>query len=58
MNSSDEEYGTERLQADLNVMAGANPKEIIDFISGKVTAHANGAVQSDDITMLSLKFQG
>lgn len=58
MNSSDEEYGTERLQSDLNVMAGANPKEIIDFISGKVTAHANGAVQSDDITMLSLKFQG
>lgn len=58
MNLSDEEYGTERLQADLNVMAGANPKEIIDFISGKVTSHANGAVQSDDITMLSLKFQG
>ena len=58
MNSSDEEYGTGRLQADLNVMAGANPKEIIDFISGKATAHANGAVQSDDITMLSLKFQG
>ena len=58
MNSSDEEYGTERLQSDLNVMAGANPKEIIDFISGKVTSHANGAVQSDDITMLSLKFQG
>ncbi len=58
MDCADREYGTEQLQADLNVMAGANPKEIIDYISGKVTAHADGAVQSDDITMLSLKFQG
>ena len=58
MNSSDEEYGTERLQHDLNIMAGANPKEIIDYISSKVASHANGAAQSDDITMLALKFQG
>ncbi|MFA6102581.1 MAG: SpoIIE family protein phosphatase [Victivallaceae bacterium] len=58
MDCSNQEYGTERLQADLDTMAGANPKEIVDYISGKVTSHADGAVQSDDITMLSLKFQG
>lgn len=58
MDCAGQEYGAEQLQADLNSMAGANPKEIIDYISSKVIAHANGAVQSDDITMLSLKFQG
>ncbi len=58
MDCADEEYGTGQLQTDLDVMAGANPKEIIDYISGRVASHVDGAVQSDDITMLSLKFQG
>ena len=58
MDLNNQEYGTERLYADLQAMAGANPKEIFDHIRGKLVVHCNGAEQSDDITVLALKFQG
>jgi len=58
MDLDNQEYGNERLYADLQAMAGANPKEIYDHIRSKLTVHCNGADQSDDITMLALKFQG
>ncbi|MHB9138862.1 MAG: SpoIIE family protein phosphatase [Victivallaceae bacterium] len=58
MDIDNQEYGNERLYADLQAMAGANPKEIYDHIKSKLAVHCNGADQSDDITMLALKFQG
>lgn len=50
-------YSTSQLLRDLQVMAGANPKEIIDYISQCAVRFAD-TVQGNDMTMLSMKFQG
>ncbi|MDD5598565.1 MAG: SpoIIE family protein phosphatase, partial [Victivallaceae bacterium] len=51
-NARGEEYQFERLYAALRKLSGASPREILDGISDSIADFAEGASQSDDITML------
>lgn len=51
MNASGEQYGEQRLEADLAV---APCRGFVDLVREKVAAFTVGAKQSDDITMLAL----
>jgi sigma-B regulation protein RsbU (phosphoserine phosphatase) len=53
MNASHEEFSLPRVKAAL--LQGGGAKEALDRILAGVKAHAAGAEQSDDITMLALK---
>ena len=52
-------YSEERLQETLDSMReDASVKEILTEVRGDIAAFADGAEQSDDITMLGLMFCG
>ena len=53
-------YGEERLQRMLTQVgtSSASVEEILAAIRADIDVHANGAEQSDDITMLGLRFVG
>ena len=55
VNPKDEEFQEERLEQTLKKLAGQTCQVIIDTIKADVKTFANGAEQSDDITLLSLK---
>jgi phosphoserine phosphatase RsbU/P len=57
MNAADQFYGNERLQADLCVARELTPKEIVYAIKAKVDDFTGEALQSDDVTMLALRWQ-
>ena len=48
-------YGEPRFEALLATLAGKTAEEITTAVNDSVTAHANGAEQSDDITLLTLR---
>lgn len=48
-------YGETRLEALLTGLAGKSAEEITHAVNADVTKHAEGAEQSDDITMLTLR---
>ena len=57
LNKSNELYGEKRLQDCLNSSDKQIPvTELLKFVRGNVNLHVNGAAQSDDITMMALKF--
>ena len=59
MNKEQDFYTEERLQKVLDSMRGeASVKEILTEVRRDITAFANGAEQSDDITMLGVMFCG
>lgn len=47
-------YGEKRLLNDLNELGCAGPRQTCEGIAGRVAAFADGAEQSDDITMLAV----
>ncbi len=55
INTDEEEYGEERLVALLRGQCGKRASEIIETIVESVRAHAGGAAQSDDMTLLVIK---
>lgn len=55
VNNAFEEYGEPRLKETLGMLQGLNCYETINGILASVKAFADGAEQSDDITLLSLK---
>jgi sigma-B regulation protein RsbU (phosphoserine phosphatase) len=55
VNNALEEYGEQRLYDTLCQMKGKTCRETIDGLSESVKAFADGAPQSDDITLLSFK---
>lgn len=55
MNTANEEFGEEHLEATLGEVTRQNCREIIDAIKEDVDAFVDGAEQSDDITMLTIK---
>jgi sigma-B regulation protein RsbU (phosphoserine phosphatase) len=55
MNVSFDEYGEERLVSILKKSTGNNCQEIINVVRADVSAFTEGAEQSDDITMLTIK---
>jgi len=57
-NRADEEYGEERLEKLLLTMKDFSTDKIVNTIIEDVNTFALGVAQSDDITMLSLKYFG
>jgi sigma-B regulation protein RsbU (phosphoserine phosphatase) len=57
-NPEDECYGNDRLLADLAEVSGQSAPAVTAGLLQKVRAFANGAPQSDDIAILSLKVAG
>ena len=55
INPSEEEYGEERLCKVLSQCSQFNCQQIIDAVKADVKTYADGAEQSDDITLLALK---
>ncbi len=55
MNKSEEEYSDERLEETAIRLASGTVNEILEGIKKEVYEFANGAPQSDDITMVILK---
>ncbi|MEE1158420.1 MAG: SpoIIE family protein phosphatase, partial [Atopobiaceae bacterium] len=54
-NVNEEEYGNERLEAFLNGHADLHPKDLVKSLRADVAAWADGAEQSDDVTILALE---
>jgi len=52
---TEELFGEERLETLLKTLGGKSSKDIIEAVINAVHNHANGAEQSDDITILNLK---
>ncbi len=55
MNAQGEQFGMERLHAVLEARADLNPQALIKHVRKSVTHHADGADQSDDITILAAR---
>ena len=55
-NNKNVEFQSKRLQASLQRLAGANPREVLDGVAKDVKEFIDGAPQSDDITMLTVKY--
>ena len=55
MNVADELYGEERLEAVVNTVTDERPEALVKVVRGSVASFAEGAEQSDDITILSLE---
>ena len=57
-NDKQELFGTDRMLDALNADKGASPKELLDNVKAELDSYVNGAEQSDDITMLCLRYNG
>jgi sigma-B regulation protein RsbU (phosphoserine phosphatase) len=57
-NRSEELYGDPQLLAALEAVVGEEPTGMIRHIRAEVLRHADGAPQSDDITMVAIKYRG
>jgi phosphoserine phosphatase RsbU/P len=58
VNPALEEYGEQRLLTCVKSYPAGTPEQIIHAIRAEVQTFANGAPQSDDITMLALRYLG
>lgn len=58
MNPAEELFGDQRLQEALESLAGKSPGEIASAVLQEVRDFAAGAPQSDDITILAVRFRG
>ena len=57
-SADEEEYGNGRLEALLGKHTADHPRVLIDAVRHDLAAWAEGAEQSDDITMLGLRYLG
>lgn len=57
MNTHHELFGDERLLENCRALAGSSPKELINKITETVGRFTIGAIQSDDITLLSISYK-
>ena len=57
-NVEKEEFSEERLQSAIAAHSHDTPKEMITSVLEKVNAFSEGMPQSDDITLLVLKYSG
>lgn len=58
MNPAGELYSEERLEKNLSSLAGRDITETIHEVTDSVHRFADGAAQSDDITMLMIRYSG
>jgi len=56
-NSKHEQYGEQRMMQTLSEMATNRPQEIVAHLQSDVKQFVNGAPQSDDLTMLAIRYQ-
>ena len=56
MNAEHKQFGLERIQAVLDTCADHDTKEILEKITQSVDAFVKDAEQSDDLTMLAIKY--
>jgi sigma-B regulation protein RsbU (phosphoserine phosphatase) len=57
-NPTDEAYGESQLLAALQRVAQLDPTRLIQFVRSEVLRYADGAPQSDDITMVAIRYRG
>ena len=57
-NREGEMFGTERLEAALNMEAGAGPERLIDNVRSTLSDFVQDAAQFDDVTMLAMQYRG
>lgn len=57
-NLAGELYGDNRLLENCKTYTGLSPREIVSSITHSVSTFAMGAVQSDDITLLAIRYNG
>ncbi|MBR3316690.1 MAG: SpoIIE family protein phosphatase [Atopobiaceae bacterium] len=57
-SADDMEYGNDRLEAFLRAHADVRPRELVRALRADVAAWAEGAEQSDDITILAVEYDG
>lgn len=50
------QFGEERMMAELEKMGSATPRQLIDHMSAEIHRCENGTEQSDDLTMLAIKY--
>ncbi len=55
-NPDEEEYGNDRLEAFLAAHADVHPRELVRSLRSDVARWADGAEQSDDVTILALEY--
>ena len=53
---TEEEYGNDRLEDFVNAHADEHPRKLVDDLRADVARWAEGAEQSDDITMVALEY--
>jgi sigma-B regulation protein RsbU (phosphoserine phosphatase) len=58
MNHRKEPYSNARLLENCRLMKGCSPKEMVNKMTDSINSFANGTVQSDDITLLSIIYNG
>ena len=57
-NRADTAYGEPQLLSALQRVAQLDPTGLIHFIRADVLRHADGAPQSDDVTMIAIRYRG
>ena len=55
-NSTNQQYGEKQLLEALKNVGNGTPKDITETVIKKVEAHVNGAEQSDDLTILTIRY--
>ena len=55
-NTTHSQFGEARMLAELEKMSRATPRELIDHISEAVQVFESGTEQSDDLTMLAIRY--
>lgn len=55
-NTTHDQFGEERMLAELKKMADATPRNLIDHISEVIQDFESGTEQSDDLTMLAIRY--
>jgi sigma-B regulation protein RsbU (phosphoserine phosphatase) len=58
MNLDGVMYSERRLVENLRSMAGGTPREMVDGLEASVKQFTLGAVQSDDVTLIAVKYSG
>ncbi len=56
-NGNQEQYGERRMMQSLSSMTGSRPRDIIEQMQASAEAFVDGAQQSDDLTMLAIRYQ-
>ena len=56
-NLQHEQYGEQRMLLELSGHRDLRPRELVETLRNSVVTFVNGAAQSDDLTMLTIRFQ-